>query len=72
MDYLPKGQVAADVLPRIVVNALERFQMQRQFVKAKPGRFWRARQQWMRARPDQAGSGESLTDGSWRAVPFYY
>jgi PAS domain S-box-containing protein len=28
MDYLPKGQVAADVLPSTVVNAIERFQLQ--------------------------------------------
>ncbi len=28
MDYLPKGQVSADVLPYTVVNAIERFQLQ--------------------------------------------
>ena len=28
MDYLPKGQVVGDVLPRSVANAIERFQMQ--------------------------------------------
>jgi PAS domain S-box-containing protein len=28
MDYLPKGQVASDVLPYTVVNAIERFQLQ--------------------------------------------
>jgi PAS domain S-box-containing protein len=28
MDYLPKGQVAADVLPFTVANAIERFQLQ--------------------------------------------
>jgi PAS domain S-box-containing protein len=27
MDYLPKGQVSAEVLPQKVVNAIERFQM---------------------------------------------
>src|SRR5260370_20818816 len=29
MDYLPKGQVGADVLPSTVVNAIQRFQLQR-------------------------------------------
>jgi PAS domain S-box-containing protein len=29
MDYLPKGQVVAELLPQTVVNAIERFQLQR-------------------------------------------
>ena len=44
MDYLPKGQVSAEVLVHTAVNAIERFQMLRRIEEQKAGMERSARQ----------------------------
>ncbi len=44
MDYLPKGQVAADVLPYTVANAIQRFQLQRRIDEQRSALERNARQ----------------------------